>query len=135
MEIISQGAEATIELKDGKIFKFRKVKSYRNSKLDEKDIVLFDELAYEHFEIAKLSQKDFARTQRRYENHIQPHIGYKNILEITKWDVEHIIKLMISKGLKPATVETGAVVQVPLFVEIGDTIKIDTRKGDYLGRV
>ncbi len=36
---------------------------------------------------------------------------------------------------KPATVETGAVVKVPLFVEEGDLIKIDTRTGEYLGRV
>ena len=36
---------------------------------------------------------------------------------------------------KPATVETGAVVNVPLFVETGDRIKIDTRTGEYLSRV
>lgn len=35
---------------------------------------------------------------------------------------------------KPATVETGAVVYVPLFVNQGDRIKIDTRSGDYLSR-
>ena len=36
---------------------------------------------------------------------------------------------------KPATVETGAVVMVPLFVETGDKLKIDTRTGEYLSRV
>ena len=36
--------------------------------------------------------------------------------------------------LKPAEVETGATVQVPLFINIGDKIKIDTRTGEYLGR-
>lgn len=36
---------------------------------------------------------------------------------------------------KPATVETGAVVYVPLFVENGDVLKIDTRTGEYLSRV
>jgi len=36
--------------------------------------------------------------------------------------------------LKPATVETGAEVRVPLFIGIGDKIKIDTRTGEYLGR-
>ena len=36
---------------------------------------------------------------------------------------------------KPATVETGATVYVPLFVNIGDKIKIDTRTGEYLSRV
>ena len=36
---------------------------------------------------------------------------------------------------KPATVETGATVQVPLFVNEGDVLKIDTRTGEYLSRV
>ena len=36
---------------------------------------------------------------------------------------------------KPATVETGAVVYVPMFVETGDKLKIDTRTGEYLSRV
>ena len=36
--------------------------------------------------------------------------------------------------IKPAEVETGATVQVPLFINIGDKIKIDTRTGEYLGR-
>src|SRR5260370_3105972 len=38
-------------------------------------------------------------------------------------------------GSKPATLETGAVVQVPLFLNEGDTIRIDTRSGEYLARV
>ena len=35
---------------------------------------------------------------------------------------------------KPATVETGATINVPLFVNIGDILKIDTRTGEYLSR-
>ena len=38
-------------------------------------------------------------------------------------------------GNKPATLETGVVVNVPLFINEGDTLKIDTRTGDYLERV
>ncbi|SFC96536.1 elongation factor P [Clostridium uliginosum] len=37
--------------------------------------------------------------------------------------------------LKPATVETGAIVNVPMFVSDGDVIRIDTRTGDYMERV
>jgi len=37
--------------------------------------------------------------------------------------------------MKPATVETGAIVQVPLFVNEGETIRIDTRTGEYMERV
>ncbi len=36
--------------------------------------------------------------------------------------------------LKPATLETGAEIKVPLFINIGDKIQIDTRTGEYLGR-
>ena len=39
-----------------------------------------------------------------------------------------------TKTLKPATVETGAEVKVPLFINIGDKIVIDTRTGEYLSR-
>ncbi len=40
----------------------------------------------------------------------------------------------VSGGRKPATLETGLVVQVPLFVEPGGRIKVDTRTGEYLAR-
>jgi elongation factor P len=40
-----------------------------------------------------------------------------------------------SAGRKPATVQTGLTVQVPLFVNTGDRIKVDTRSGDYITRV
>ena len=36
--------------------------------------------------------------------------------------------------LKPATLETGAVIKVPLFINVGDMLKIDTRTGEYLSR-
>ncbi len=38
-------------------------------------------------------------------------------------------------GGKPATLSTGAVVKVPLFVQIGEVIKVDTRSGEYVSRV
>ena len=54
-------------------------------------------------------------------------------LEIT--DTEPGFKGDTATGAtKPATVETGAVVYVPLFIEQGEVIKIDTRTGDYLSR-
>ena len=38
-------------------------------------------------------------------------------------------------GTKPATLETGAEIAVPLFLETGTKVKVDTRDGSYLGRV
>jgi elongation factor P len=55
-------------------------------------------------------------------------------LEIT--DTEPGLKGDTATGAtKPAIVETGATVSVPLFVNQGDKIKIDTRTGEYLSRV
>ena len=55
-------------------------------------------------------------------------------LEVT--DTEPGVKGDTATGAtKPATVETGAQVYVPLFVNIGDKLKIDTRTGEYLSRV
>jgi len=55
-------------------------------------------------------------------------------LEIT--DTEPGFKGDTATGAtKPATVETGATVNVPLFISAGEVIKIDTRTGEYLGRV
>lgn len=41
----------------------------------------------------------------------------------------------VTGGSKPATMETGATIKVPLFINIGDLIKIDTRTGEYMARV
>ena len=38
-------------------------------------------------------------------------------------------------GTKPATLETGAEIQVPLFIETGNVLKVDTRDGSYISRV
>lgn len=40
----------------------------------------------------------------------------------------------VAGALKPATLETGAVVQVPLFLEPGERVKVDTRSGEYISR-
>ena len=41
----------------------------------------------------------------------------------------------VSGGTKPARLETGKVIQVPLFVEQGATVRVDTRSGEYVSRV
>jgi elongation factor P len=55
-------------------------------------------------------------------------------LEITQTD-PGVQGDRVSGARKPATTETGLTVQVPLFVEVGDRIKVDTRSGEYLTRV
>ena len=41
----------------------------------------------------------------------------------------------VSQSFKPAVIETGAKIQVPIFINEGDVIKIDTRTGEYITRV
>jgi len=55
-------------------------------------------------------------------------------LEITQTDPGVRGDSVSSGGTKPATLETGAVIQVPLFVEEGERIRVDTRSGDYVAR-
>jgi len=71
-------------------------------------------------------------------------LWYKNnIIDITlpifiKLKVEHtepgVRGDTAKQANKPATLETGTVVQVPLFVNTGNTIKVDTRTGEYVER-
>ena len=59
-----------------------------------------------------------------------------NFVQLSVTDTDPGLKGDTSgSGGKPATLETGAVVRVPLFVQIGEVIKVDTRTGDYVSRV
>lgn len=59
-----------------------------------------------------------------------------NFVELEVTATEPGLKGDTSSGAtKPATVETGATLNVPLFVNLGDVIKIDTRTGEYLSRI
>jgi elongation factor P len=58
-----------------------------------------------------------------------------NFVELTVTDTDPGVRGDTSGGGgKPATLETGAVVRVPLFIEIGDVLKVDTRTGEYVSR-
>lgn len=58
-----------------------------------------------------------------------------NVVELTITETDPGVKGdTVSGGSKPAKLETGASVNVPLFIEQGETIKVDTRTGEYLGR-
>ncbi|UCH84565.1 MAG: elongation factor P [Candidatus Latescibacterota bacterium] len=59
-----------------------------------------------------------------------------NFVELNVKETEPGIRGDTAQGAtKPATMETGLVVQVPLFIEVGDVVRIDTRTGKYLARV
>jgi len=110
---------------DGELYNFMDVETYDQIALNEEAVGDTLKFVKENEMVKMLSHNGqvFA---------IEPPLFVE--LEIT--ETEPGFKGDTSTGAtKPATVETGALVYVPLFVEIGDKIKIDTRTGDYLSRV
>lgn len=70
-----------------------------------------------------------------YKNEVLT-INLPNFIEVKITHTEQGIRGDTAKsGTKSAKIETGAVIQVPLFVDIGDKIKVDTRSGEYVERV
>ncbi|MCR5676662.1 MAG: elongation factor P [Agathobacter sp.] len=110
---------------DGDLYNFMDVETYDQVSLSVADVG--DALKFvkenENVKVCSHNGKVFA---------VEPPLFVE--LEIT--DTEPGFKGNTATGAtKPATVETGAQVNVPLFVEQGDKIKIDTRTGEYLSRV
>jgi len=63
-------------------------------------------------------------------------VNLQNFIEVEVTHTEPGIKGDTAKsGMKPATIETGATILVPLFINVGDIIKVDTRSGEYVERV
>ena len=86
-------------------------------------------------EKAKFLKDNLDVTAFYYKNDILT-ISLPNFIEVTIEHTEPGIKGDTAKsGTKPAKIETGATIQVPLFVDIGDKIKVDTRSGQYVERV
>lgn len=71
-----------------------------------------------------------------FNGHDVIRVDVPNFVELAVTDTEPGIRGDTAQGAtKPATVETGAKVQVPLFINVGDVLKIDTRTAQYLERV
>jgi len=110
---------------DGDLFHFMDVENYDQIALNEETVG--DALKF-------VKENDMCKVCSHNGNvfAIEPPLFVE--LEVT--DTEPGFKGDTATGAsKPATVETGATVSVPLFVEIGNKIKIDTRTGEYLSRV
>lgn len=106
------------------------------------DLVFMDLSSYEQLHIPQ----DTVGTKATYlkESQIVQVLQYQGspldielpvslVLEVT--DTEPGVKGdTVSNVTKPATLETGAVIQVPIFINVGDKVKVDTRSNEYLGR-
>ena len=111
--------------RDGDLFNFMDVETYDQIALNED--VVGDSLKFvKENEVVKICSHNgnvFA---------VEPPL----FVELAITETEPGFKGDTAQGAtKPATVETGAIVMVPLFVEQGDVLKIDTRSGEYLSRV
>ena len=103
---------------------------------NEGDLYYFmDNETYEQIPISKDTLGDDFRFVKENEN--VKVLSYKGsvFVELEITETEPGVKGNTATNvLKPATVETGAVVKVPIFIEQGERIQIDTRTGEYLGR-
>jgi elongation factor P len=109
---------------DGQLFYFMDVDTYEQIPLSEE--ILGDSLKFikENMTVKLLFFKDNV-------------IGIEppNFVELEVIQTEPAIKGdTVTGATKPATVETGALVKVPLFINNGDVIRIDTRTGEYMER-
>ena len=107
------------------------------------DYVFMDNANYEQMEVAPNALGDAVKFMKDSDNAIMN--MYRD--EIVGVELPAAVELTITEtepGLqgdrvsgakKPATLETGHTITVPLFVNIGDRVKVDTRSGDYITRV
>ena len=111
--------------RDGDLFNFMDVETYDQIALNED--VVGDSLKFvKENEVVKICSHNGNVFS------VEPPL----FVELAMTETEPGFKGDTAQGAtKPATVETGAIVMVPLFVEQGDVLKIDTRSGEYLSRV
>lgn len=132
---------------------FRPTEKFPQARIDRKDMQylyndgdMYNFMDQETYDQISLSKNDIGDALKFVkENETVKVCSYKGdvfavepplFVELEITDTEPGFKGDTATGAtKPATVETGATVNVPLFVNTGDVIKIDTRTGEYLSRV
>jgi elongation factor P len=101
------------------------------------DTETYEDVAIEHGKLRSQDKflKDEIEVVALYYNKELVIVNLPNFVIYTIKHTEPGIKGDTAKGgFKPATLETGAVIQVPLFVEPGTRVKVDTRTGEYIER-
>lgn len=110
---------------DGEMYTFMHTESYEQIALPKEQ--LEDAIPY-------MKENDSVSMLMRGEKPITVEVANHVELAVTQSD-PGVKGDTAQGGTKPATLETGLVVQVPLFVEEGDVLRIDTRTGKYMTRV
>ena len=110
--------------KDGDEFVFMDMETYEETRLNSENLGDRTNFLKEEMEVNVIFWD---------EKVLEIELPTSVVLEITDTD-PGVKGDTATGGTKPATVETGAQVMVPLFISIGEKIKVDTRDGSYLGR-
>ncbi len=117
---------------------------YQYLYMDGNDAIFMNQETYEQIPILKevITGADYMKegdvvevvTDASTETVLFAEMPVKTVLEIT-YTEPGLKGDTATNTLKPATVETGATVKVPLFINTGEKIEVDTRDGSYVGRV
>ncbi|MEM9976181.1 MAG: elongation factor P [Cyanobacteria bacterium P01_D01_bin.2] len=110
--------------RDGEQYVFMNMETYDETQLSAEQIGAQVKYLKEEMEVTVLQWNDQV---------LEVDLPNSVVLEVTETD-PGVKGDTATGGTKPATVETGAQVMVPLFISIGERIKIDTRNDSYLGR-
>jgi len=111
---------------------------YRDDRFHFMDMETYDQVSLSAGEVgdASLYLKDNTEVEVLYIDGAPVSIELPNFIELAIAKTDPGVRGDTAQGgTKPATLETNAVVQVPLFLNEGDIVKVDTRTGEYLGRV
>jgi len=121
---------------------FTEVKNMQYLYDSDDEVVFMDAETYEQLSLGRATLEDelpylvpSSSVQLLFVGGKPSGVQLPSSLELTVSDTEAGVKGdTVSNVTKPATLETGAVVQVPLFVNPGDRIKVDPREGRYISR-
>jgi len=111
---------------------------YKDDRFHFMDMETYDQVSLSEDEVgdAALYLKDNTEVEVLYIDGSPVSIELPNFIELAVARTDPGVRGDTAQGgTKPATLETGAVLQVPLFLNEGDVVKVDTRTGEYLGRV
>ncbi|MCS7169055.1 MAG: elongation factor P [Candidatus Kapabacteria bacterium] len=111
--------------RDGAVFVFMDVENYEQLPVDERAVGESARFLAEGQTVDLVFHED-----RVVLVELPPHVN----LRVVKTEPA-VRGNTVTAALKPAVVETGATVQVPLFIDEGDVVRIDTRTGEYVERV
>jgi elongation factor P len=111
---------------------------YRDDRFHFMDLKTYDQISLSADEVGEAREflKENTEVEILFINQSPVTVELPNFIELSIAKTDPGIRGdTATGGSKPATLETGAVIQVPLFLNEGDVVKVDTRSGEYLGRV